>query len=152
MCDLNKKFEAFYQRNKREQDWYKILGVRSFWEIAKDVGRTAEYSVIYSSGSEVMHGSTYTGQVAFDGPKVITDRLRSPEEINYSLKTAMTLTFNMIRSTLVHYRPAELESLNRKYREDWDFPVEEDTQDYDKTIYGHFRQVSSRPVQYDRIG
>lgn len=123
MCYLNKKFEAFYQRNKYEQDWYKILGVRSFREIAKDAGRTLEYSVIYSSGSEVMHGSTYTGQVAFDGPKVITDRLRSPEGIGNSLKTTMTLTFNMIRSTLGHYRPAELENLNRKCREDWDFPL-----------------------------
>ena len=123
MCYLNKKFEAFYQKNKYEQDWYKILGVRSFREIAKDVGRTAEYSVIYSSGSEVMHGSTYTGQVAFDGPKVIMDRLRSPEETGYSLKTTMTLTFKMMRSTLEYYRPAELENLARKYTEDWNFPL-----------------------------
>ena len=123
MCDLNKKFEAFYQRNKREQDWYKILGVRSFWEIAKDVGRTAEYSVIYVAGSETMHGSTYRGQVAFDGPEIITDPLRSPEEIDFTLTTTMVLTLNMLRSTLEHYRPDELENLSRKYVKDWNFPL-----------------------------
>ncbi len=123
LCDLNKKFETFYQKNKREWDWYRILGVRSFREIVKDVNRTAEYDIIYASGSEVMHGSTYTGQVAFDGPEVIIDSLRSPEETRNSLTQAMALTFRMIRSTLEYYRPAELENLDRKYREDWASPL-----------------------------
>ena len=123
MCDLNEKFETFYQKNKREQDWYRILGVRSFWKITKDVGRTAEYAMIYVSGSEVMHGSTYSGQVAFDGSKVITDSLRSPEEIGSSLRLAMALTLKMIRSTLEYYRPDEVEDLKRKYREDWTSPL-----------------------------
>lgn len=123
MSNLNERFETFYQKNKREQDWYRILGINSFREIAKDVGRTAEYALIYIFGSEVMHGSTYTGQVAFDGSKVIIDSLRSPEEIRDSLTQAMALTFRMIRSTLDHYRPAELENLDRKYRKDWDSPL-----------------------------
>lgn len=123
LCDLNKKFEAFYQKNKREWDWYRILGVRSFREIVKDVDRTPEYDIIYASGSEVMHGSAYTGQVAFDGPEVIIDSLRSPEKTRDSLTQAMALTFRMIWSTLEHYRPAELENLDRKYREDWASPL-----------------------------
>ena len=123
LCYLNKKFEAFYQKKEYEQDWYKILGVRSFRDIAKDLDRTAEYAMIYVSGSEVMHGSTYTGQVAFDGSKVITDSLRSPEEIGPSLRLAMALTLKMTRSTLEYYRPTEVENLKRKYREDWASPL-----------------------------
>lgn len=123
LCDLNKKFEVFYQKKEYEQDWYKIIGVRSFRDIAKDLGCAAEYAMVYVSGSEVMHGSTYTGQVAFDGPKVITDSLRSPEEIGYSLRLAMALTLKMIRSTLEYYMPAEVENLKRKYREDWASPL-----------------------------
>ena len=125
LCAINKKSEAFYKNNKYkyEQDWYKVLGVRSFRKIAEDVGRAAEYDIIYAFGSEVMHGSTYTGQVVFDGPEVIIDSLRSPEETGYSLTLAMALTFKMIRSTLEHYRPAELENLDRKYREDWNSPL-----------------------------
>ena len=123
LCDLDKKFEAFYQKNRYEQDWYKILGVRSFRGIAKDVGRTAEYLIIYTSGSEVMHGSTYSGQLAFDRLKIITNPLRSPERTNSLLTLVMALTSKMIQSTLGHYRPAELENLNRKYREDWASPL-----------------------------
>ena len=123
LCDLNKKFEPFYQKNKREKDWYKILDVSSFRKIAEDVGRTAEYDIIYASGSEAMHGSTYTGQVAFDDSKIIIDPMRSPEEIGFSLRLAMALTLKMIRSTLEYYRPAEVENLKRKYREDWASPL-----------------------------
>ena len=123
MRDLNKKFEDFYRRKKYEQDWYKILGVRSFREIAKDVGRTAEYLIIYTSGSEVMHGSTYSGQLDFNSSKIITNLLRSPERINSLLTLAMALTSKMIKSTLVHYRHAELENLNRKYAKDWNSPL-----------------------------
>ena len=123
LCDLNKKFEAFYQKNRYEQDWYKILGKRSFHDIAKDLDRTAEYAMIYTSGSEVMHGSTYSGQLAFDDSEITIDLLRSPKEIGYSLRLAMVLTLNMIRSTLEYYRPAEVENLKRKYREDWASPL-----------------------------
>ena len=125
LCDLNKEFEAFYQKNKYEQDWYRnrILGEHSFRKIAKDVGRTAEYAMIYVSGSEVMHGSTYSGQLAFDDSKIIIDPMRSPEEIGPSLRLAMALTLKMIRSTLEYYRPDEVENLKRKYREDWASPL-----------------------------
>ena len=123
LCDLNKKFEAFYQKKKYEQDWYKILGVSSFREIAKDVGRTAEYSVTYALDSEVMHGSTYSGQLAFDGSEIIIDPMRSPEDTANSLTTAMVLTMRMIQSTLEHYRPDELGDFARKYVGDWAFPL-----------------------------
>ena len=123
MCDLNEKFETFYQKNKREKDWYKILGVPSFWKIAKEVGHTAEYAMIYASGSEVMHGSTYSGQLAFDDSEIIIDPMRSPEETGYSLTLAMALTIRMIQSTLKHYRPAELKDFARKYAKDWNFPL-----------------------------
>ena len=123
MRDLNKKFEDFYKKKEYEQDWYKILGVRSFREIAKYVGRTAEYLIIYTSGSEVMHGSTYSGQLAFDRLKIITNPLRSPERTNSLLTLAMALTSKMIQSTLGHYRPAELENLNRKDAKDWNSPL-----------------------------
>ena len=123
LCDLNKKFEAFYQRKKYEQDWYKILGVPSFRAIAKDVDRTAEYSVMYASDSEVMHGSTYRGQLAFDSSEIIIDPLRSPEDTANSLTTAMALTFKMMWSTLEHYRPDELKDFARKYAKDWAFPL-----------------------------
>ena len=120
---LNEKFEDFYKKKKYEQDWYKILGVNSFREIAKDVGRTAEYRIIYISGSEVMHGSTYSGQLAFDDSKKIIYPMRSPEEIGFPLRLAMALTLKMVRSTLEYYRPAEVENLKRKYREDWASPL-----------------------------
>ena len=35
----------------------------------------------------------------------------------------MALTLKMIRSTLDYYRPAEVENLKRKYREDWASPL-----------------------------
>ena len=123
LCDLNEKFETFYRKNKREQDWYKILGVPSFWKIAKNLDRTAEYASIYVFGSEVMHGSTYNGQLAFDDSKIIIDPMRSPEEIGSSLRLAMALTLKMIRSTLEYYRRDEVENLKRKYREDWASPL-----------------------------
>ena len=66
-----------------------------------------------------MHGSTYSGELAFNGSKIITNSLRSYEKINPLLTLAMALTSKMIQSTLVHYRPAELENLNRKYARDW---------------------------------
>ena len=123
LCDLNEKFETFYQNNKREKDWYKILGVRSFRDIAKDLDRTAEYAMIYVSGSEVMHGSTYSGQLDFNDSEIIINPMRSPEEIGSSLRLAMALTLKMIRSTLEYYRPTEVEDLKRKYREDWASPL-----------------------------
>ena len=105
---LNSKLEAHYKKRGFEQEWYRVVGAGSFRQIAQEVGRSAEYSVIYVSGSELMHGSTYTGQVTFDGSDVVTDPIRSPEHATYTLQTAMLLTIKMLDLTLEYYREGEL--------------------------------------------
>lgn len=119
---LDATFEAHYRRKGFDQEWYKAVGAGSFRQIAKEVDRSAEYSVIYVSGSELMHGSTYSGQVTFDGSDVITDPIRSPEQATYALEITMLLTLKMLQSTLKHYREGELENFLRKCATDWHLP------------------------------
>ena len=119
---LNGAFEAHYRKRGFDQEWYKAVGAGSFRQIAKEVDRSAEYSVIYVSGSELMHGSTYSGQVTFDGSDVITDPIRSPEQATYALTITMLLTLKMLQSTLKHYREGELENFLRKCATDWRLP------------------------------
>jgi hypothetical protein len=119
-AEINKEFE--HRKNKKtgaEAYWYRLLGVSSIRQLAKDVGRLAEYDLFYARGSEIMHVASYKDHFRFSRGKLSLEPIRQLKDIHIVLRFITVVAISSFVSILRHYRHGEIQSFARKYVEDW---------------------------------
>jgi Family of unknown function (DUF5677) len=108
-----------YRRGKGDLSWYVPLGPRNLRVIAKDVSKLAEYVMVYSGASEVMHGSNYEQHVSFSAGRISFTPIRYLKDFGTVYHFSVTFAFQIYRRILEMYRPGEIAAFNRKYLENW---------------------------------
>ena len=119
-AEVNKEFEQ--KKNKKtgaEAYWYRLLGVSSIRQLAKDAGRITEYDWFYSRGSEIMHVASYKDHVRFSRGEIGFVPIRQLTNIDIVLRFVTSVALSSFISILRHYRYGELQGFARKYFQDW---------------------------------
>jgi hypothetical protein len=118
--EISNEFEK--TKNKKtgaERHWYRLLGITSIRQLAKQVGRLGEYDLFYSRGSEVMHGTAYKDHIQFGKGTITFEPIRQLKDINIVLRFTTLTAIACYISILKHYRYGELTHFRRKYTQDW---------------------------------
>jgi hypothetical protein len=115
---INADFDSRKGR-KNDVNWYVPLGPRTLRAVSESIGKQAEYVLIYSGGSEVMHGSNYDHHVEFTTGRITFSPIRYLKDFGWVYHYSATLTLGMYRRILEAYRAGEIPSFNRKYMEKW---------------------------------
>lgn len=118
--NINEKYEKMRVKKKKEEAfWYKAYGVQSLRQIAKMVGRLAEYEIFYPAGSEVTHSTSYREHVRFHEGMITFEPIRKLEGADSVLQNIMGIALSSYKSILKYYRSGELSHFKRKYLQDW---------------------------------
>lgn len=118
--EINLEFEK--KKNKKtgaETYWYKLLGVTSVRQLAKQVGRLGEYDLFYSRSSEVMHATSYRDHIQFSKGTVSFEPIRQLKDLHMLLRFITLVAISSYISIVKHYRYGELSHFSRKYVQDW---------------------------------
>ena len=118
--EINIEFEK--KKNKKtsaETYWYKMFGVTSIRQLAKQVGRLGEYDLFYSRSSEVMHATSYRDHIQFSKGTVSFEPIRQLKDLHILLRFITLVAISSYISILKHYRHGELSHFRRKYVRDW---------------------------------
>jgi len=118
--EINLEFEK--KKNKKtgvDTYWYKMFGLTSIRQLAREVGRLDEYDLFYSKSSEVMHATSYRDHVQFSKGIVSFEPIRQLKDLDILLRFITLVAMSSYVSILRHYRHGELSHLRRKYMRDW---------------------------------
>jgi hypothetical protein len=114
--------QAKGKKANHEPEWYKICGAKSIRQVAKGVGRLAEYEFFYSKGSQITHTASYKDHIRFLKQRVHLKPIRHLEGIDALLNFTVGTAFRSFYHTLTYYRLEEVAAFRRKYTEDWRAP------------------------------
>ena len=117
-ASINQEFERI-KSGLTDKEWYAPAGVSKFREMAKAVKREGEYKVLYSSFSAITHGLALDQQIRFSKGRVIFEPIRNMIKLDEIFRHTLNFALRIYRSTLTHYRPGEVENLDRKYLGEW---------------------------------
>ena len=115
----DESFEKKKRKAKHEPRWYSGHGVASIRQLAKSIGRNAEYNLFYSIASKITHSASYKNHIRFAGKQIKFKPIRNLEGIGILLHFVFVATFRTYRVVLEHYRIGELASFGKKYLEEW---------------------------------
>lgn len=118
--DINKKFEK--RKNKRsgmDVDWFKLYGTKNRFEIAKDLGLEAQYTILYKEYSDIMHASAADHHIKFNDDAIRFIPIRHLEDIRKLLRPIITFSMEIYRTILTHYRPDELINFSKNQEAPW---------------------------------
>lgn len=116
---VNQRFEPFYRKNHRDQEWYKAFGVSSIRKVFEAVGRLDEYAIIYNQLSGVTHGSDIFKSITLGRGVVELSPLREFQELPTLLQLAAGFSIEVYRRILKEYRFAELDNFALMYAREW---------------------------------
>lgn len=117
--EIDKEFEEKKKGRGVEVYWYKMFGIGSIRQLAKEVGRLAEYDLFYTRSSEIMHSASYRDHIQFGKGTVTFEPIRQLKDINLVLRFITLTAIVCYISILKHYRYGELSHFRRKYKQDW---------------------------------
>jgi hypothetical protein len=133
---MNALFDSRRGTRPFDPEWYAPLLPKSpkpsLASLCRDLGRIAEYRIIYELGSESMHSSRSDIHLRVIDGKTILRPLRDLTDIGLVAQLTMGEAMHIYISLLDHYRPQERENFSRKYQETW------------RTIY-----LSPKSVKYE---
>jgi hypothetical protein len=113
------------------KEYYRLRALRrhpafhAFWggpgdtqQLARHVGRGAQYEILYRTWSSTAHGLDLSRQLTSKDGEAAVRVFRDPEELATSYTLAISFGLETMRAVLNHYRPAELQngSFARWYR------------------------------------
>ena len=119
--EINLEFEKEKKKKKTgaETYWYKMFGVTSIRQLAKQVDRLGEYDLFYSRSSEVMHATSYGDHIQFSKGTVSFEPIRQLKDLHIVLRFITLVAISSYVSILKHYRYGELSHFRLKYVRDW---------------------------------
>jgi hypothetical protein len=115
---INDQFDLMKSR-AFDVPWYKPTGAQSIGDIAKKLSLESEYACFYSQFSDITHVGAFDKHIKFDDGAVIFEPIRSPEGIDTVVNVVATLAFRVFRLIINKYFPAELQTFNQSYIEQW---------------------------------
>lgn len=121
---IDQEFTRARGTNKHDPQWYQLDGLRSFKQVADQVGRLSEYEFFYSKGSQVTHTGSYKDHIRFADGQVIFKPIRHLSDVNVLLNFVVSVCLGAYMKVLKKYRPGELEAFSKKYLEDWRDPFQ----------------------------
>lgn len=121
---IDQEFTRARGTNKHDPQWYQLDGLRSFKQVADQVGRLPEYEFFYSKGSQVTHTDSYKDHIRFADGQVIFKPIRHLSDVNVLLNFVVSVCLGAYMKVLKKYRPSELEAFSKKYLEDWRDPFQ----------------------------
>lgn len=120
---MNAAFDRRRGRRAYDPDWYAVLFPRkhkaSLYTLAKQVGRRAEYRLMYEQGSEMMHSSRMEPHIRQTGSTMHMRTLRDLSELPLVTQLLIGQGIFAYRLILARYRPTEAENFARKYATEW---------------------------------
>ncbi len=118
-AEVNAHFDSLRGKKKHDPHWYAPFGPRNLREVAQAVERLAEYTILYSITSRVMHGSSYEQHIALGRGEITFQPIRSLEGFENVFRFSVANALATYRKVLHEYRYGELENFSRKYVEKW---------------------------------
>lgn len=121
--EMNAQFDS--RRGKRlfDSEWYAPILPKSqkpsLAYLCRELGRMAEYRLIYDLGSESMHSSRSDVHLRVIGGKAILRPLRDLTDIGLLAQLIMGEAMHIYMALLDQYRPQERENFSRKYKDKW---------------------------------
>lgn len=124
LCKINEVFSGQRKKSGRnhDPDWYVVAGAKSIQKMADNVGRSAEYNIFYSIGSNSVHGKSHKAHIAFQGTKVHFKPIRHLDGMDSLIGQMVAITLGTYRKILNAYRPEELSSFANTYQDSWQAP------------------------------
>jgi hypothetical protein len=118
--EINKNYESKKSnKTSTEAHWYKLLGINSIKQLAKELNRLPEYDFYYSKSSDVMHSISYSEHVRFDNGTVIFEPVRSLNDVKNIIFFISLIAFSSYKPIIEKYNPKELKEFAKKYYDDW---------------------------------
>jgi hypothetical protein len=119
LAEVCADFDNHRKRNKYDPAWYVPLGQRNLRTMAEAVDKLSQYTILYSSASEVMHASSFERHIALAKGEITFQPIRSVEGFETALRFSVGDALSTYRKILQEYRPSELEVFAKKYKENW---------------------------------
>jgi hypothetical protein len=117
---LNAEFDRSKGKKLRDVPWYKPFGgVSSIKEMADCLGYSHEYDISYDQLSAVAHSTTFFKQVVAKSECVTFEPIRELAGVESHFRSIGNYCLQTYKMVLDHYRPAEVEAFDRKYRDEW---------------------------------
>ena len=124
LSSINSKYDTNFLKRGFDNNWYEVYGAntstkRSIKRIAEEIGRLKEYNYIYSSFSNVTHGSDMWRSIFFGKENMTIFPIREPQHLPKDAQLAATLALGVFKMIIKCYRAAEEETFNQHYLEQW---------------------------------
>jgi hypothetical protein len=118
--EIDQEFEKRKGKRKLDLQWYKLVGgCKSIRDLAKAVGRLAEYETFYNMGSKITHSASFRDQILFGKNVVHFKPIPNLEGIENLLSFIFNVAIKSFLSTLQYYRPSEVQRFGQKYAAEW---------------------------------
>jgi hypothetical protein len=116
-ASINAEFDKM-KRKDHDASWHKPA-INSIRKIAEDLQREPEYDTIYSTFSELVHGSRFSPHMRIERNNVSLTPIRGLRGIDTLLLMVLSYSFEIYIRLLKQYRPGEESNFSKKYVEDW---------------------------------
>ncbi len=128
LAEINASFEKCVRGGKKrprpEPSWHQPYGKSSIRRIAEEIDRLPEYDTMYAHFSQIAHGSSYREQISIlAGKQVQIEPIRHLRRLPGLVSYTVPLILKAYQGILKHYRPDELASFARDYKEKWRGPL-----------------------------
>jgi len=118
--EINDEFEKMKSKKTGlDVDWFRPWGPKSRYQMAKDLGLGAQYTIFYDQYSAIMHGTVTGKHIKFKDEHITFIPIRHLEGIKTLLQPVITYSFYIYQTILGHFRPSERENFARKYATEW---------------------------------
>jgi hypothetical protein len=119
-ANLNAEFDKLKDKRSHDVPWYyPFEKIPTIKKLATRLGCAAEYDVAYDQGSGIAHSTAFFKQVSFTSDGTMFEPIRNLEGVQTMFRAIGTYCLRTYRMVLNHYRYAELEAFDRKYKDEW---------------------------------
>lgn len=118
----NIRFDSKKGNREYDPNWYEIFFKKrtSFYYLCKTVKRSAEYRLIYESGSEIMHCSRSDTHINVpDTGQLAVKPIRDLTQFGQLSQLLIGVGIRTYRKIIDFYRPEERSRLDKRYIEKW---------------------------------
>jgi hypothetical protein len=114
---INSDFELVSRRGKPEPDWYRPGegSPKSLYDMAKRLGRSAEYTTLYKIYSSYSHGTRADNHFKVRNDSVVIEPVRRLARFRDAFIAPTYTMIGILQSVIEEYRPGEAASFASQY-------------------------------------
>jgi hypothetical protein len=119
-ASLNAEFDKLKGKKLHDVPWHLPFGgVSSIKKMADHLKFSKEYDISYDQLSGVAHSTAFFKQVAVKNEQITFEPVRELVGVDTHFRSVAAYCLQTYRMVLGHYRHAEIEAFDRKYRDEW---------------------------------